>query len=139
MGRLAVWASASFALTAALLMYAWHTRVQFFPAMVFLATSKVSIVILINTVLVLTLILGQGVKGLFLGSLRLSEVEYLREKVQFAVIDTCLALTIFREELNIRVFAMFTALIFFKIFHWLAEKRQLHLEVQPASTFQHFR
>lgn len=41
----------------------------------------------------------------------------------FAIIKTCLALTIFREELTVRVGALFTALLFAKVFQWLAEAR----------------
>jgi hypothetical protein len=39
------------------------------------------------------------------------------------VTETCLALTIFREEINFHVMALFTALIFLKVFHWLAQSR----------------
>ena len=34
-----------------------------------------------------------------------------------------LALTIFREELNLKLLMLFTALLFMKIFHWLAAMR----------------
>jgi hypothetical protein len=37
---------------------------------------------------------------LMLGSLRESEVELLSENMRFAITETCLALTIFREELR---------------------------------------
>jgi hypothetical protein len=37
---------------------------------------------------------------MMLGSLRESEVELLSENMRFAITETCLALTIFREELR---------------------------------------
>lgn len=45
------------------------------------------------------------------------------QNAKYAITDTCLALTIFRQELDMKVVALFTALLFVKIFHWLAEMR----------------
>ena len=45
------------------------------------------------------------------------------EQARFAVTETCLALTIFREEINMRVIGLFAVLLFTKIFHWLAAHR----------------
>ena len=72
-----------------------------------------------NMALVLTFLAGRITKSVFLGTLRDAEVEILLENARYAVTETCLALTIFREELNVRVAALFTALLFAKIFHWL--------------------
>ena len=58
---------------------------------------------------------------IFLGSLREVEVELLYDNARYAVTETCLALTIFREELTARVFTLFTALLFCKAFHWLVQ------------------
>ena len=45
-----------------------------------------------------------------------------------------------REELTTRVFALFTALLFAKVFHWLAHARVEHVEHAPqTSTLQHWR
>ena len=43
--------------------------------------------------------------------------------MRYAVTETCLALTIFRDEISFHVMALFTALVFLKIFHWLAQAR----------------
>jgi E3 ubiquitin-protein ligase synoviolin len=87
-----------------------------------------------NMALVLTFLAGRITKSVFLGTLRDAEVEILLENARYAVTETCLALTIFREELNVRVAALFTALLFAKIFHWLCASRVefvsiLHLRV----------
>ena len=42
---------------------------------------------------------------------------------RYAVTETCLAFTVFREDFNVTFVAMFTMLLFFKCFHWLAEDR----------------
>mmetsp|Transcript_7400 Transcript_7400/g.9388 ORF Transcript_7400/g.9388 Transcript_7400/m.9388 type:complete len:591 (-) Transcript_7400:185-1957(-) len=118
----------STALTVAVIRYALVTREHFYPAVVYLVTSKVSIALLGNQILVFTLLLGRLAKCIFLGSLREVEVELLYENARYAITETCLALTIFREELTTRVLALFTALLFAKVFHWLASSRVDYLE-----------
>ncbi|KAJ1454849.1 hypothetical protein M885DRAFT_587932 [Pelagophyceae sp. CCMP2097] len=119
---------ASSAVTAAVLSYAYTTREQFYPAVVYLVTSKLCVCCLGNQAIVLTLLFGRMAKAVFLGSLREAEVELLYENARYAITETCLALTIFREELTARVFALFSALLFAKVFHWLANSRVEHVE-----------
>jgi len=52
---------------------------------------------------------------------------------KFAFMELCLALTIFHEELTMKVFALSTGLMFFKIFHWLAQLRVDNVCLQCAS------
>ena len=79
---------------------------------------------------VCVLLLGQITKKLFLGTLREAEIEVLREfpwfaedlnrfscglqrmyeKTWFSIIDTCLAMTIFREEFSVRFRCFFVCL-----------------------------
>ena len=114
--------------TSSMIWYAFDTRQQFYPSVVFLVTSKVCVALLGNQAIVLTLVLGRMAKTIFLGSLREVEVELLYENARYAVTETCLALTIFREELSTRVVALFSALLFAKVFHWLAASRVDYLE-----------
>ncbi|TMW55545.1 hypothetical protein Poli38472_010427 [Pythium oligandrum] len=118
-----LYSSASLLACTALLWYTYMTRQQFYPAVIYLVTSKVSVLILGNAGLVVTILLGRLFKTIFLGSLRDAEVEILHENVRYAITETCLALTIFREELNFQVAVLFTSLIFLKVFHWLAQSR----------------
>jgi E3 ubiquitin-protein ligase synoviolin len=71
----------------------------------------------------LLVLVGQALKRIFLGSLSRDEVEELISSSKYAITETCLALTIFREELSMRVLMLFSALLFVKIFHWLASLR----------------
>ncbi len=66
---------------------------------------------------------GHGLKKLFLGHLREIEVEHLTDRIWGTVTDTLLAMTIFRSEFNASFLFWFTVLLFFKIFHWLAQDR----------------
>ena len=51
---------------------------------------------------------------------------------RYAITETCLAMTIFREEFNVRFVGLFTALLFIKIFHWLMQDRISYMEQTPA-------
>lgn len=100
--------------------------------MIHLTSSKVSLLALGNEALVLTLLFGQLCKCVFFGRLREAEVEHLYERSWYAITETCLAMTIFREEFNFRFVTLFTALLFLKIFHWLMQDRISYMEQTPA-------
>lgn len=77
---------------------------------------------------------------LFLGTLREAEVERITNRVSQAIMETCLAMTIFREEFNVNFVAMFTVLTFVKVFHWLVQDRVDYIETMPSvSRLQHAR
>ena len=74
-----------------------------------------------------------GIQKLFYGPLRPIEVEQLYEKAWLAVTETCLAMTIFREEVGARFFVMFVCLLAGKIWAWIGEGRVEVLEQQPPA------
>ena len=74
-----------------------------------------------------------GLQRLCYGSLRPVEVEQLYEKAWFAVTETCLAMTIFREEIGAFFLVMFTALVTGKVWGWIGEGRVEILEQQPPA------
>lgn len=45
------------------------------------------------------------------------------ERAWYAITETCLAFTVFREDFSHTFVALFTLLLFLKSFHWLAEDR----------------
>ncbi|CAN0442135.1 unnamed protein product, partial [Discosporangium mesarthrocarpum] len=55
-------------------------------------------------------------------------LKVLYENARYAITETCLALPIFREDLSPSVLMLFTALLFAKAFHWLAQARVEHVE-----------
>jgi len=130
--KFGAYACLSTLLAASTVTYAVQQKQQFYPTVVFLVTSKFSIVVLVNFALVLTLILGRITKSIFLGRLRDAEREIVYDNVRYAIPETCVALTIFHEELNIRVFGLFTILLFSKVFHWLSHCRVEHVEQADA-------
>ncbi|KAK7232188.1 E3 ubiquitin-protein ligase synoviolin [Aureococcus anophagefferens] len=74
--------------TSAVVYYAFATREQFYPTVVYLVTSKVCVLCLGNQAIVFTLLVGRISKQLFLGSLREIEVELLYENSRYAITET---------------------------------------------------
>ena len=72
-----------------------------------------------------------GLQKLFYGPLRPIEVEQLYEKAWFAITETCLAMTIFREEVGGWFLVMFVCLLIGKVWGWIGEGRVEVLEQQP--------
>lgn len=130
--KLQTYAGFSFLATIMAIYYAFSSRGQFYPAMVYLSTSKICFVLLLNTGLVVMCIMWQLVKRLFLGSLREAEVERLNEQSWREVMEILFAVTIFRQDFSVTFLAMVTALLLIKALHWLAQKRVEYIETTPS-------
>lgn len=140
MVRLGTYAAASAVGAVAVIYHAFHSRGQFYPAMVYLSTSKINLVFMLNMGLVMMCGLWQLVKTIFLGSLREAEVERLNEQSWREVMEILFAITIFREEFSVTFLAMVTVLLLIKALHWLAQKRVEYIETTPSvSRLSHFR
>jgi E3 ubiquitin-protein ligase synoviolin len=87
--------------------------------------------VLINLILLIYSSLMYGLQRLCYGPLRPIEIEQLYEKGWFAVTETCLAMTIFREEVGPWFLVMFVALITGKVWGWIGDGRVEILEQQP--------
>ncbi|CAK7340107.1 unnamed protein product [Dovyalis caffra] len=132
MMRLRTYASLSLMATLAVIYHAFNSRGQFYPAMVYLSTSKISLVLLLNMGLVIMCILWQLTKRLFLGSLREAEVERLNEQSWRELMEILFAITIFRQDFSVTFLAMVTTLLLIKALHWLAQKRVEYIETTPS-------
>ncbi|KAL1878048.1 hypothetical protein VTK73DRAFT_8183 [Phialemonium thermophilum] len=131
--RLAWYAGASTALAAAVIASALYQRPNFYSAMVHLAQSSLSLMILVNFIFLIYGTFMYGLQRLCFGQLRPVEVEQLYEKAWFAVTETCLAMTIFRDEVGAFFLVMFTALVTGKVWGWIGEGRVEVLEQQPPA------
>lgn len=88
----------------------------------------------------MALISGKLMRKIFFGQLRAAETEHLIERAWYAVTETCLAFTVFRDDLTPKFVGLFTLLLFLKCFHWLAEDRVDFMERSPNISFIfHFR
>lgn len=86
-----------------------------------------------NFTLLLYSSLIYGLTKLCYGNLRAVEVEQLTERAWFAITETCLAMTIFREEIGAWFLVMFTALLTGRVWGWIGDGRVEFLEQQPPA------
>ena len=112
-----------------LVYYAYRSRQQWYLALVFLSSCKYAYVILGNAYIAMLIWLFRGVTGFFLDGLRLNEAEGLGDYFRWHITETCLALTIFRSELNVKTFMLFLFLVFSKCLHHIVDAREAHLRM----------
>ncbi|KMZ62069.1 E3 ubiquitin-protein ligase synoviolin [Zostera marina] len=140
MMRLQTYAGISFLAAIAVIYHAFNSREQFYPAMLYLSTSNICLVLLLNMGFVIMCILWQLVKRIFLGSLREAEIERLNEQSWREVMEILFAITIFRQDFSVGFLGMVTALLLIKALHWLAHKRVEYIETTPTvTTLSHIR
>ncbi|KAL9952399.1 hypothetical protein ACROYT_G039649 [Oculina patagonica] len=130
--REVVLTAASLALTGAVVANAYYQKHQFYPSVVYLTKSSPSMAVLYLQAFVLVILFGKMMRKVFFGQLRAAEMEHLIERSWYAVTETCLAFTVFRDDFSPRFVAQFTMLLFLKCFHWLAEDRIDYMERSPV-------
>lgn len=131
--RLAWYAGASTALAAGVVISAFHQRANFYSAMVYLYQSNLCLMILINLVFLAYSSFVYSLQRICFGQLRAVEVEQLYERAWFAITETCLAMTIFRDEFGGFFIVMFVSLLTGKVWGWIGEGRIEALEQQPPA------
>lgn len=110
---------------------AYYQKKQFYPSVVHITKSNPSMMVMYIQALVIVVLLGKLMKRLFFGQLRAAEVEHLIDRSWYAITETCLAFTVFREDFSTKFVALFTVLLFLKAFHWLVEDRVDYMERSP--------
>ncbi|GAA5896169.1 hypothetical protein JCM8208_007548 [Rhodotorula glutinis] len=139
-GRIATWGLVSTALALGTVLSAFRQRSNFYSAAVYLSKSNACMMILWNQALFHTVLFGKVLQAIFFGELRLVEVERLQERGWFAITETLLALTIFRDDFDSSFVVLFVSLLFLKVFHWLAADRVEAMEqAAQVSRLAHLR
>ncbi|KAF2007731.1 hypothetical protein P154DRAFT_516548 [Amniculicola lignicola CBS 123094] len=133
MSRLQFYVAGSAVLANLVLVRAYYERPNFYSAAVYISQSTGSLMFLINLGLIVMASVGYGLMRLFYGRLRPIETEQLYDKAWFAVSETLLAMTIFRDDIGIAFFAMFLCLLAGKVWGWIGEGRVEVLEQQPPA------
>lgn len=121
--RFTAYAGVSSVLAISVVGLAFVERPNFYSACVAISQSSVSMMVLVNMVLIFALILGRGVQLVFFGPLRALELENLYERSWYALTETFLAMTIFRDDFNLEFASYFIVLTFMKVFHWICSDR----------------
>eukprot|EP00937_MAST-01D_sp_MAST-1D-sp2_P004321 g4321.t1 len=129
MGRFTAYFVLTALLTASVCSYAYYKKEQqFFPAAVWMATSKPCIMVLSHQLFVLLLGAGRLLKSFFLGRLRDEEVRHVFRNSRFLVAEFVIIIMIFKDEMNSRIVALFALLMGSKIFHWLCGARVAYVD-----------
>ncbi|KAF2260979.1 hypothetical protein CC78DRAFT_536013 [Lojkania enalia] len=133
MSRLRIYVAGSTVLANVVLLRAYYERPNFYSAAVYISQSTGSLMFLVNLALIITISFCYGLQRLFYGPLRPIEAEQLYDKAWFAVSETLLAMTMFRDDIGIWFFAMFLCSLGGKVWQWIAEGRVEFLEQQPPA------
>lgn len=123
----------SLLLTSLLLSHAIYTKRFFYRTCVYLANSKFAVLAVANMALVTELLVWRLIQHVFLGPLRFRELERLHIRARDAIIEVCFAISVFRDEFNLRFVALVMCLLLVKSLHWLTKDRVEFLEEQPLS------
>ncbi|KAI5789404.1 hypothetical protein FPQ18DRAFT_368008 [Pyronema domesticum] len=129
--RLAYYGAASTVIATGVVLSAFNQRANFYSACVYLAQSNACLMVLTNILIFFSIVFGHVLQLMFYGPLRAMEVEQIYEKAWYAVTETCLAATIFRDDFDIRFIVMFGVLLFIKCFSWIGGGRVEFMEQQP--------
>lgn len=121
----------SLTLTVIVIANAYYQKKQFYPSVVYITKSNPSMAVIYVQAFICVLIAGKIIRKIFFGQLRTAEFEHLMERSWYAITETCLAFTVFRDDFNPKFVALFTLLLFLKSFHWLAEDRVDYMERSP--------
>ncbi|KAK9496875.1 hypothetical protein O3M35_012902 [Rhynocoris fuscipes] len=122
----------SLVLTTLVIGNAFYQKKQFYPSVVYITKSNPSMAIIYIQAFIVVIIIGKLMRRIFFGELRAVEVEHLMERSWYAITETCLAFTVFRDDFNPKFLALFTLLLFLKAFHWLADERVDYMERSPV-------
>ncbi|KAJ3353004.1 E3 ubiquitin-protein ligase hrd1 [Entophlyctis luteolus] len=136
MSRLATYGTVSTLLAASAVASAWAARGgSFFATCIHLTQSSMLLMILLNFALFVGIIVGRVTQKIFFGQLRTIEVEHLYERSWFSVTETCLAMTLFRDQFDVKYLVFFGFLLMIKIQHWLIIDRMEQATSPPTRLF----
>ncbi|KAG1681993.1 E3 ubiquitin-protein ligase synoviolin A [Nymphon striatum] len=113
----------SVAMTISVVSYAFLQKRQFYPTVVYLTKSNPSMAVIYLQAFILVILTSKLMRKIFFGQLRAAEQEHLIERAWYAITETCLAFTVFRDDFSPKFVALFTILLVLKSFHWLIEDR----------------
>ncbi|RPA75634.1 hypothetical protein BJ508DRAFT_418036 [Ascobolus immersus RN42] len=115
----------------AVVLSSFAHRPNFYSAAVHLSQTSAYVMILLNFLFVAFIIFLHVLQLALFGRLRGSEVEQLYDKSWYAVTETLLAMSIFREDFDVKFLLLFAVLLGAKCFHWLNASRVDYMDQNP--------
>lgn len=116
-------------------------RPNFFSAAIAIYQNSACLIVIVNMLLILTLAMGKGLQLFFFGQLRALELEHLYERAFYALTESFLVLTVFKDEFKMEFSIFFGILLFLRVFHWIISDRVdlVFQTAHPASWLTHAR
>jgi E3 ubiquitin-protein ligase synoviolin len=115
--------------------YVLRTRKQAYLALLYLTSSKLSYIIIGNALLAFLFGIFQFAVRHFLNGLRLIESETIVDHIRWNVTETCISMTMFRQEISVKTVIIFLFIILGKCLHWATELRVNHLRMTEEVFF----
>ena len=138
--KFVTYAMASSIACVAIMVHGYLEFHQFYPTCVHILNSSASLLVLYNACLMLTVSLAKVFQQILFGNLRSIELEHVYERSWYTITETCLAMTIFRDEFNVNFIIHFTSLLICKVYHWIVQDRIDYVEQTPlVSRWFHLR
>mmetsp|Transcript_7988 Transcript_7988/g.15047 ORF Transcript_7988/g.15047 Transcript_7988/m.15047 type:complete len:684 (+) Transcript_7988:101-2152(+) len=116
-------------------VYVLRTRKQAYLALLYLTSSKLSYIILGNALLAFLFGIFQFTVRTFFNGLRLIESETIADHIRWNVTETCISMTMFRQEINVKTIIIFLVIILGKCLHWATDMRVNHLRMTEEVFF----
>lgn len=130
--RVALYGLISTLAAIAVVFNAFRQRSNFYSATVMLGGSNGCMMVLFNFGVFLSICFGSLCQKIFFGPLRAVELEHLHERLWYAITESLLAMTIFRDDFDSSFALLFGTLLFLKVFHWLSADRVEFMEQSPT-------
>jgi len=111
------------------ILYVLRTRKQIYLALMYLTTSRISYILIGNAIITTMVSFYHYTIQYFLGGLRLIESETIVENVRWNITESIFALTMFRQEVSVKMMGMFLVVFWCKCLHWAVELRGGHLRM----------
>ncbi|XP_063687565.1 E3 ubiquitin-protein ligase synoviolin B-like [Bolinopsis microptera] len=135
MNKAALIAAGSSLAASCVIYNVWQQKQQFYPTVVHISKSSSCMAVFYIQAFSVVYLFAHIFRKIFFGSLRAAETEHLIERSWYALTETCLAFTVFRDDLSPSFIAQFAVLLFLKAFHWLLEDRIDYMERSPVIGF----
>jgi E3 ubiquitin-protein ligase synoviolin len=140
MSRLLTFGAINFAALSVAILHAYKLNETFYASSVYFAQSRLSMIILGSWGLYCLFLAASAVKNIFLGSLRIIEIEvsrgwllatfpkllrfqHINEYSWITLSETFLAMTIFKDEIDSTFIFAFSFLMTIRVFHWILRDR----------------
>jgi hypothetical protein len=112
------------------ILYILRTRKQIYLSLMYLTTSRLSYILIANSILSTLISIYHSIIKFFLnGGLRFIESETISDSIRWNITESIFVLTMFRSEVNVKLMSVFVIIFWGKCLHWAMDLRGSHLRM----------